>query len=52
LRAKEARIIRGFCRQFLWYDEQLKKHGTDEATTENFVIPEAESNGEEEEPLK
>lgn len=25
LRAKEARIIRGFCRQFLWYDEQKKK---------------------------
>jgi len=25
LRAKEARIIRGFCHQFLWYDEQLKK---------------------------
>ena len=27
LRAKEARIIRGFCRQFLWYDDQLHKHG-------------------------
>ena len=52
LRAKEARIIRGFCRQFLWYDDQLKKHGAGEATTENFFIPEAESNGEEEEPLK
>jgi tRNA/rRNA methyltransferase len=25
LRAKEARIIRGFCRQFLWYDDQQKK---------------------------
>jgi tRNA/rRNA methyltransferase len=25
LRAKEARIIRGFCRSFLWYNEQLKK---------------------------
>ncbi len=25
LRAKEARIIRGFCRQFLWYDKQQKK---------------------------
>ena len=25
LRAKEARIIRGFCRQFLWYDEHQKK---------------------------
>ena len=27
LRAKEARIIRGFCRQFLWYDEQLQNQG-------------------------
>jgi len=25
LRAKEARIIRGFCRQFIWYDDQQKK---------------------------
>ena len=25
LRAKEAKIIRGFCRQFLWYDEYQKK---------------------------
>jgi tRNA/rRNA methyltransferase len=25
LRAKEARIIHGFCRQFLWHDEQQKK---------------------------
>jgi len=25
LRAKEARIIRGFCRQFLWYEDQLTK---------------------------
>jgi tRNA/rRNA methyltransferase len=25
LRAKEAKIIRGFCRQFLWYDEHQKK---------------------------
>lgn len=25
LRAKEARIIRGFCRSFLWYNEQQKK---------------------------
>jgi tRNA/rRNA methyltransferase len=25
LRAKEAKIIRGFCRQFLWYDEHHKK---------------------------
>ena len=24
LRAKEARIIRGFCRQFLWYEEQMQ----------------------------
>lgn len=35
LRAKEARIIRGFCRQFLWYDEQLKKHG-DKDVIENI----------------
>jgi tRNA/rRNA methyltransferase len=28
LRAKEARIIRGFCRQFLWYEEQLQHSGT------------------------
>ena len=27
LRAKEARIIRGFCRQFLWYEEQLRNRG-------------------------
>jgi tRNA/rRNA methyltransferase len=27
LRAKEARIIRGFCRQFLWYEKQLKEQG-------------------------
>ena len=25
LRAKEAKIIRGFCRQFLWYDEHQNK---------------------------
>jgi len=25
LRAKEAKIIRGFCRQFLWYDGEQKK---------------------------
>ncbi len=25
LRAKEAKIIRGFCRQFLWYDKQHNK---------------------------
>jgi len=36
LRAKEARIIRGFCRQFLWYDDQLKKQGTDASTGESF----------------
>ena len=26
LRAKEARIIRGFCRQFLWYEAQQRKN--------------------------
>jgi len=36
LRAKEARIIRGFCRQFLWYDDQLKKHGADITDSEEF----------------
>ena len=52
LRAKEARIIRGFCRQFLWYNEQLKKHGADGAITENFqAFPEADSNGDEKKPL-
>jgi tRNA/rRNA methyltransferase len=25
LRGKEARIIRGFCRQFLWHDGQQRK---------------------------
>jgi tRNA/rRNA methyltransferase len=53
LRAKEARIIRGFCRQFLWYNDQLKKHGTDEVIGENFqAFSEAESGGNEEETLK
>lgn len=28
LRGKEARMIRGFCRQFLWYEEQLRTSGT------------------------
>jgi tRNA/rRNA methyltransferase len=48
LRAKEARIIRGFCRQFLWYDDQLQKHGAEASTRENFLIPDAEPNGNEE----
>jgi tRNA/rRNA methyltransferase len=53
LRAKEARIIRGFCRQFLWYNDQLKKHGTDGVIGENFhAFSEAESGGNEEELLK
>jgi len=48
LRAKEARIIRGFCRQFLWYDEQLKKNGTVAENRENFcAFPNAEANGDE-----
>jgi len=38
LRAKEARIIRGFCRQCLWYEEQLKKSGSDTLRDENFRI--------------
>jgi len=36
LRAKEARIIRGFCRQFMWYENQLQNHGSKGKTTENF----------------
>ncbi len=53
LRAKEARIIRGFCRQFLWYNDQLEKHRTDGVFGENFqAFSEAESEGNEEEPLK
>lgn len=31
LRAKEARIIRGFCRQFLWYDDRHDSPGADVA---------------------
>jgi tRNA/rRNA methyltransferase len=53
LRAKEARIIRGFCRQFLWYDDQFKKRGADSATTENFnAFSNAESKENGEEPRK
>jgi tRNA/rRNA methyltransferase len=48
LRAKEARIIRGFCRQFLWYDDQLKKHGAEVVMSQNFTLSrDAEANGEE-----
>jgi len=48
LRAQEARIIRGFCRQFLWYDGQLKKQGTAAENPEDFcVFPDAESSGDE-----
>jgi tRNA/rRNA methyltransferase len=36
LRAKEARIIRGFCRQFLWYEDQLKKQGKKTFRKEDF----------------
>ena len=49
LRAKEARIIRGFCRQFLWYDDQLKRHGADGSTGK--ALPEfsdADLNGNDE----
>lgn len=49
LRAKEARIIRGFCRQFLWYDDQLKRPGAPASTGEDFSsFPNAELNGNEE----
>jgi tRNA/rRNA methyltransferase len=48
LRAKEARIIRGFCRQFLWYEDQLKKQGIEVAGSENFALSlDAEENREE-----
>jgi tRNA/rRNA methyltransferase len=51
LRAKEARIIRGFCRQFLWYEEQLQKHGAAGSALENPpAFPSAELTGEEEYP--
>lgn len=36
LRAKEARIIRGFCRQFMWYADQLKKNDPAGFAPENF----------------
>jgi tRNA/rRNA methyltransferase len=51
LRAKEARMIRGFCRQFLWYDNQLKKHGAGGRTGKYFLaLPDAESCGDEKDP--
>ena len=40
LRAKEARIIRGFCRQFLWYEDQLKKQKTDGIIEEDIEATE------------
>jgi len=50
LRAKEARIIRGFCRQFLWYEDQLKRQGGDDAIDEKFpALSDAESCGNKEE---
>ena len=49
LQAKEARMIRGFCRQFLWYDGQFKKHGAAETGRENFhTFADAEFNRDEE----
>jgi tRNA/rRNA methyltransferase len=51
LRAKEARIIRGFCRQFLWYDNQLKKHGTAAGDPEDsHAFLDAESRADEASP--
>jgi tRNA/rRNA methyltransferase len=53
LRAKEARIIRGFCRQFLWYDTERKKQGRNEPVPEDpGVIPDAGSNGKEKKLVK
>jgi tRNA/rRNA methyltransferase len=52
LRAKEARIIRGFCRSFLWYEDHLKKHGPDTIPAENMhAFSNAEFADDEEEPL-
>ena len=48
LRAKEARIIRGFCRQFLWYEGQLKKNLKVAENKENFcAFFDAEANRDE-----
>jgi len=47
LRAKEARIIRGFCRQFLWYDDQLKKQTAAENAKNFRVARDTEYYGDE-----
>ena len=51
LRAKEARIIRGFCRQFLWYDRQLKKQGPNTPAPHYFAAFPGDETGDEKEPL-
>jgi tRNA/rRNA methyltransferase len=51
LRAKEARIIRGFCRSFLWYNDHLKKHGPDAITPKKIqASSHAEFSDDEAEP--
>jgi len=50
LRAKEARMIRGFCRQFLWYNDQLTKHGAEGPSGKHLhTFSIAEFEGDEEE---
>ena len=36
--AKEARIIRGFCRQFLWYEDRLHKGRAGTGAAENSTV--------------
>ena len=38
LRAKEARIIRGFCRQFIWYEDQLNKNVMQDETDKDVPM--------------
>jgi tRNA/rRNA methyltransferase len=48
LRAKEARMIRGFCRTFIWYADQLTKPGNDAETPSDIrAFLDAESHGDE-----
>lgn len=52
LRAKEARIIRGFCRSFLWYEDNLNKQGPGILPSEKFdAFSNAEFADDEEESL-
>ena len=51
LRAKEARIIRGFCRQFLWYDDHARKTGSGTTYPDDANVPDADGHMGEEENL-